>query len=197
VPLTHGGVQLAIPLRISYEGLDAHLQALLAGRPLTLQVPGRGQGTIAVDKLNIYPSGDRIAVGVHVNATMPDSYFNTRGWLYWTARPLLAGDGKAVNLGEIGSSKLAGHPLAGMLQELVDKHMQQGLAAAGQFDLTDSLTQTVERVKSGFAAQGGKLPIDMSNATIRLGHVVLGQDALFIEALFTAGEGTPAGGNGA
>jgi hypothetical protein len=187
-----GGVQLSIPLRITYDSLDAHLLALLTAHPLRLNTI-RGPGTIAVDKLNIYPSGDRIAVGAHLNATMPDSFFDTGGWVYWTARPQLAADGKGVQLSEIGFSKLGGNPVAQMLTNVVDAQMQKGLAAAGQLDLTQNLAKTAEQIKSGLGA--GKLAFDLSHATIKLGRIVAGEDALFIEAVFSAGSvDAPAGG---
>jgi hypothetical protein len=69
--------------------------------------------------------------------------------------------------------------------DLVDKEMQKGLAAAGQFDLTQSLAKTAQQVSSGLG--GGKLAFDLSNATIKVGRIVAGQDALFIEAVFSAG----------
>jgi hypothetical protein len=180
----HAGVTLAIPLRISYDSLDSHLLALLAAHPLHLNTP-RGPGTIAVDQLTIYPSGDRVAVGAHLNAKMPDSFFNTAGWVYWTARPQLSDDGKAVKLAQIGYSKLSSNPLARGFMDLVDKEMQKGLAAAGQFDLTQSLAKMAQQVSSGLG--GGKLAFDLSNATIKVGRIVAGQDALFIEAVFSAG----------
>jgi hypothetical protein len=187
-----GGVTLAIPLRITYDSLDAHLLALLGSHPLHLNTI-RGPGTIAVDELNIYPSGDRIAVGAHLNAKMPDSFFDTQGWVYWTARPTLSADGKGVRLAEIGYSKLSGNPVVRMLTNLVDKEMQKGLASAGQLDLTQSLAKTAEQVKSGLG--GGKLAFDLSNASIKVGRIVAGQDALFIEAVFSAGAtDSPAGG---
>lgn len=183
VALAPGGVHLAIPLRLSYGGLDAHLLALLAAHPLDLATP-RGPGKIAVDKLNIYPSGDLLAVGAHVQAKMPDSFFDDGGWVYWTARPQLV-DGKAVQLAGIGYSKLGSNPLTQSFIDLVDGQMHSGLAAAGQFDLTQSLAKGVAAVKSGLSQS--KLSFDLSNATIKVGRVVLGTDALYVEAVFNAG----------
>jgi hypothetical protein len=193
VPLAKGGVQLSIPLRISYQGLDEHLQALFGRKPLSFPTP-RGPAMLALNKFNIYPAGDKVAIGVHVNATFPDSYFNTGGWLYWTARPLLSADGKAVRLADIGYSQLADSELARMLRELLDKQIQSGLAAAGQFDLTESISKTTELVKSGLAGQGGKMSFDVGDATVKVGRVVLGQDALFVEAVFSSGADIVLGG---
>jgi hypothetical protein len=184
-PLAHGGVQLAIPLRISYEGLDAHLQSLLS-KPITFSTP-RGPAHLAVDKLNVYPAGDQLAVGVHVNATFPDKWFDTGGWLYLTARPILSADGKAVHLGEIGYSKLADNDIARTLTGLLDKQIRGLLASGGQFDLTDSISKATDLVKSGLGNQGGKMSFDMGDASIKLGRIVLGEDALFVEGLFTSG----------
>jgi hypothetical protein len=195
VALGQGGLKLAIPLRVTYAGLDTHLLSLLSSRPLHLNTP-RGPGTISVDGLTIYPSGDRIAVGVHLQAKMPDSFFSRAGWLYWSARPQLTADGKGVHLADIGSSRLAGNPVAHMLMDVLDKEMQKGLAVAGKLDFTESLAKTAEQMKSGLEGQGSKLSFDLSNATIKLGPIVAGQDALFIEALFSAGAETPPAGNG-
>lgn len=186
VPLAHGGVQLSIPLRISYQGLDDHLQALLARTPLTFATI-RGPAKILADKLNIYPSNDRLVVGVHVSATFPDSFFDTGGWLYLTARPILSADGKAVHLSQIDYSKLADNDLARMLTGFVDQQVRSHLATVGQFDLSDSISRATDLVKTGLAGQGGRMSFDVGDASIKLGRIVLGEDALFVEGLFTSG----------
>lgn len=186
VPVRPGGIQVAIPLRVSYQGLDAHLRSLLARAPLTFPTIA-GPGKISVDNLNIYPAGDKLAVGVHVSATLPDSFFDTGGWLYLTARPILGSDGKTVHLSEIGYSKLVDSDVARTLMSVVDKVIRDRLATAGQFDLTDSIARATSLVKTGMGSQGGKMSYDLGDASVKLGRIVLGEDALFVEGLFTSG----------
>jgi len=192
-PVTPGGVQLTVPLRISYAWLDAHLQSILARKPLSFATP-RGPATIALDKFNVYPAGDRLAVGVHLDATFPDSFFDSGGWLYLTARPVLVPEGKSVHLADIGYSKLTDSELARMVTSLLDKEIRGNLASGGQFDLTDNIAKATDLVKTGLA--NGKTGLDFKDASIKLGRLVLGEDALLVEGVFSSGGDINSPGSG-
>lgn len=186
MPQRPAGVQLAIPLRVSYQGLDAHLQSLLAHIPLTFSTV-RGPGRLSIDKLNIYPSGDLLAVGVHMSAAFPDRFFDTGGWLYLTARPILGADGKTLHLSQMDYSKLADSDVARTLRSVVDQAMRDRLVAGGQLDLSDTLAKATDLVAAGMSPKGGKLSLDLQDASVKLGPVVLGEDALFVEGLLSSG----------
>src|SRR5439155_1677926 len=44
---------------------------------------------IAVNTVEIYPSGGRLAVGLGFAATTPEASMNATGWLYLVGRPVL------------------------------------------------------------------------------------------------------------
>jgi len=181
-----GALQLAVPLRISYEGLAAHLETTLAGKPYSLRSP-LGATTVTVDKVTVYPAGERIAVGAHIKAVLPVHVLATRGWLYLTARPVVSPDGRAVHLADIGYSRILDSTLARFLTVLLDGEIRERLAAAGQLDLTERIAKAKELLKSGLAKHSGPLSVELGEEDLRLGRIVPGRDDLFVEGLFTSG----------
>jgi hypothetical protein len=186
VPLRHGALRAAIPLRMSYEGLTAHLQSSLAGKTFSLPTPA-GAGTLAMDDITVYPAGDRIAVGAHINAKLPDRFLTTRGWVYLTARPEVSADGQFVRLADISYSRIMDSTLVNMLTVLLDGQIREGLASAGKLDFTSSIEKAKEVLKAGLAKHSAQLSVDMGEPSLRLGRIVPGAGALFVEGLFSSG----------
>lgn len=182
VALQSGRLQLAIPLRISYQSLAAHLQGAFAGKQFSLP----DGVTVVMDKATVYPAGERIAVGAHVKMSLPGHFLSTRGWLYLTARPVVSADGKAVHLADITYSRVLDGSLARVLTPFLDGEIRQRLAATGEIDLTDRIAKVKELLQAGLAQHSGPMSIDLGAADLRLGRIVPGRDALFVEGLFSS-----------
>jgi hypothetical protein len=185
VPLKPGAIQLALPLRISYEGLETHLESLLTGKPFSFTTPA-GAATMTTDQLTVYPAGERIVVGAHVTAKLPGHFLSTRGWVYLTARPVVSPDGKSVRLADIAYSRILDSELARILTVLLDGEIRDRLVAAGQFDLSPTIAKAKELLKSGLAQHSGKVAVETGDPSLRLGRIVPGGGALFVEGLFTS-----------
>jgi hypothetical protein len=185
VPLTQGALHLAVPLRVSYEGLESHL-ASLTGKTLTMQTPA-GEATLTADQIVVYPAGERIAVGAHVEAHLPGHFLATRGWLYVTARPVVSADGKAVRFADISYSRILDNQLAGLLTLMLDGQIRDRLASAGQFDLSPTIAKAKELLSRGLSEHSQRVAVKMGDPVLRLGRIVPGAGALFVEGLFTSG----------
>lgn len=185
VALKPGALQLAVPLRISYEGLESRLSTLLQ-KQLSMQTPA-GEATLVADELIVYPAGERIAVGAHVRAHLPGQYLNSRGWLYVTARPVVSPDGRAIRFADITYSRILDNRLTNLLTLMMDSQIREQLTRAGQFDLSPTIAKARELLSQGLAQHSRQLEIHMGEPSLRLGRIIPGAGALFIEGLFSSG----------
>jgi len=185
VPLKEGALQLAVPLRISYEGLESRL-ASLTGKTVSLKTPA-GVATLVADEITVYPAGERIAVGAHVHAQLPGHMLSTRGWLYVTARPVVSPDGRSVGFADISYSRILDSQLANLLTVMLDSEIRDRLTRAGQFDLSPTLAKAKQLLSQGLAQHGQQVALDMGEANLRLGRIIPGAGSLFVEGLFTSG----------
>lgn len=185
VPLRRAALRLSLPLRIAYDGMAARLQSAFA-KPLKVTTPA-GAATITLDEITVYPAGERIAVGAHIRAELPGHFLATRGWLYWTARPVVSRDGRAVQLADMGGSRIRDSELAGTLAALLDGELRSRLAAAGEIDLTGRIANARSSLTSTLTRHIGATSIEMSRARMGLGRIVPGAAALFVEGVFNSG----------
>jgi hypothetical protein len=185
VPLKDGALQLSIPLRISYEGLESRL-ASLTGKTVTLKTAA-GVATLVADEITVYPAGERIAVGAHVHAQLPGHLLSTRGWLYVTARPVVSPDGRSVCLADISYSRILDSQLANLLTVMLDSEIRGRLTSAGQFDLSPTLAKAKQLLSQGLAEHTPLIAVDLGESNLRLGRIIPGAGSLFVEGLFSSG----------
>jgi hypothetical protein len=184
VPLKQAGLQLTVPLRISYEGLESRL-ASLTGKALSLATPA-GDATLIADQIVVYPAGERIAVGAHVHAQLPGRMLSTRGWLYVTARPVVSPDGRSVRFADISYSRLLDSRIANVLTVMLDSQIRDRLTSAGQFDLSPTIAKAKELLAHGLAEHNKQVSLDMGEPSLRIGRIIPGAGSLLVEALFTS-----------
>jgi hypothetical protein len=88
IPVTSDRINLILPIRAGWAELSAAATAALASQEFTTDTPA-GRATVVVDRIEIYPSGQRIALALHIAASVPGRLLDTRGWVYLTAEPTL------------------------------------------------------------------------------------------------------------
>ncbi len=186
IPLTSGALELAVPLRVSYESIEKHAMSAVAGMPLSLQTPV-GTASIRIDKITTYPSDGRIAIGAHVAIALPDRLFGTRGWVYLTARPVVSSDGTGVRFEDLSYSRLLDNELGWGLTLLLDGEIRRRLSALGQVEFGDTIATTEGILKSALANRAGEFSLDIGEPTLRLRRIIPGRDALFVEGLLRSG----------
>jgi hypothetical protein len=93
-PPADTGFHLALPVTLTWRELSALANAEVAGQTWSLPGKGARAGTLSVEAIELYPSGDRIAVAVAYTAQSPIR--DTDGTLYLTGRPVLDHDTRTV-----------------------------------------------------------------------------------------------------
>ena len=88
IPVTSDRFSLAVPIRASWVDLSKEVTSQVVGRVFEAN-SAIGHASVIIDKIEVYPSGQQIALAVHLAANLPGRWLNTKGWLYLTATPVL------------------------------------------------------------------------------------------------------------
>lgn len=80
------GFKVVVPTAIGYDAISAELSNAFADQPLRLE-EANGQSTISIRHVRVYPAGKRLVVGIKIDADLPNTWLDTRGWVYFLATP--------------------------------------------------------------------------------------------------------------
>jgi hypothetical protein len=86
IPATSNRISLALPLRVRWEDLSNAATNLVSGQVFGADSLA-GHSSITIDKIEVYPSGQQIVLALHISASLPGKWLNSRGWIYLTAAP--------------------------------------------------------------------------------------------------------------
>lgn len=183
VSADRGELSLAVPLKVPYGLLKSEAMKELSGKTLT-----SGDARFGIHDLEIYPSGERIALGVGFSADLPWRVFDAKGMLWLTARPVVEGDGKIVRLEDIEVSRQVDNTLWNVLTVALSGVIHDQLEEAARYDLSADAARAVGEIAAAVAdpARTGGVRFTVENADIALGQVVAEEDGIAVEGLFGA-----------
>lgn len=78
-----------LPLVLPYDALEAELREFLRIQERWAPIPDRPDSYLTVHDVELYPSGDALAVGLHFSADLPDRWLDARGSVYLQGRPIV------------------------------------------------------------------------------------------------------------
>lgn len=183
VSADRGELSLAVPLKVPYRLLKAEAMKELAGKTLT-----SGDARFEIHDLDIYPSGDRLAVGVTFSTDIPWRIFDARGMVWVTARPVVEGDGKIVRLEDVEVSRQVDNALWSVLTVAFRDVIHDQLEAAARYDLSPEAERAVAGIAEAVSdpARTGGVRFQLEHADIGIGRIVAEEEALAVEGLLKA-----------
>ncbi|MCO5146318.1 MAG: DUF4403 family protein [Aquamicrobium sp.] len=183
VSTEQGELSLAVPLKVPYRLLKAEAMKELAGKTLT-----SGDARFEVHDLDIYPSGDRLAVGVAFSTDIPWRIFDAKGMVWVTARPVVEGDGKIVRLEDVEVSRQVDSALWSVLTAAFRDVIHDQLEAAARYDLSPDADRAVAGITEAVSdpARTGGVRFQLEHADIGVGRIVAEEEALAVEGLLKA-----------
>jgi hypothetical protein len=171
--------ELAVPVRLGYDALQRRLAAALTGRDWGGDT-AVGHIGITVEQVDLYPAGDRLAVGLKVRLATPDSSLSGGGWLYATGRPVLDADGQTLRLADLALAPLLDNQLWSTVSQLFLKPLQEALEQHAALPLDQPLAELQRRLQAGltdFAARNG-IRATLGGLGLRVREVRVGAQAL-------------------
>lgn len=145
-----GQINLAVPLALTYGTIREEALAALGSEPQVIATPA-GEVSVIVKDLEVYPSGERIALGVSFSADLPGNPFDTQGVLWLSARPIVDAEGRQVRLEEIAMTRQLESPLWGALTAAFEEEIEAELARAVTYDLTADIARATQAIEAAAA----------------------------------------------
>lgn len=180
-----GAVEINLPVRLGYDRLEAELTRQLAGRVFTGRTPA-GEVRLSVEEVTVYPSGERLALGVRFTAGHGARALSASGWAYLVARPVLSADGRTVGLEEVGLTRQVDNELWSALSALFNDQISALVARSAVFPLDAPIAAATDRLGAalaGLEAETG-IRVTLEAPDVALTALVPAADALEVVARF-------------
>jgi hypothetical protein len=129
-----GIVTIAMPVSATFEQLIRGARAELLRRSFTFDVGGK-PGSVRFQEVEIFPSGNRVAVGLRFAADIPGRLFSVSGTLYAAARPEISPDGMVLSFADVQFGRILDNDLWNVLSVLFEGDIKELLTRNTRFDL--------------------------------------------------------------
>ena len=179
-----GRIDLAVPLSLGYDTIRSAAMAALGGQPLVLETEA-GEILVEVADLDIYPSGDRLAIGADFSAEMPRRLFDTGGTLWLTARPVISEGGAGIALRDIEVTRQLDSTLWSLATAAFEAQIRAVLAQAAVIDLGDQGAAAIKAAAAAVGSRGG-VYLDLRTRDLVLEEITISADRLVVEAIYVA-----------
>lgn len=182
-----GRIELAVPVSVAYSTLAFEALQALNEKPIIIESEA-GPISVAIDDLEVFPSGDRLAVGVHFAADLPRRIFDASGWVWLTALPVVEKEGTAVRLQDVKLSRQIDNAIWRVPTAAFQTMIEREIEAAGQYDLSPAITEAVAAINDAIQdpSKTGGVRFLVSEPGMQLGRIGLGQQELTVEVLMSA-----------
>lgn len=186
-PSQDGFINLAVPLELSYPTIREQALAALGERPLLIDTPA-GAAVLTVDDLRVHPGGGALALGVDVEIDAPGTLFDTHGKVWLAANPVVEADGTRVRLASVALLQQLESPVWNALAGAFQTRIEEGVTRAATYDLTAVIADASRTIQNAVASHWIEgVRFTLTDPDLRLGRIVVDDDALIVEGLATAG----------
>lgn len=185
VAAEHSKLALVVPLKASYDILRTEALKAIGTKTFSRQIES-GEIHLKVIDIEIYPVGDKLALGIRFSAGLPWRVFNVTGIVWLTAKPTVDASGKIVTLEGIESTRQLDNEIWNVVSILLKDTINAELNKAARYDLTPLVTNTIAAIQTTISEQSKSDGIIFSliDPDIHLGGVTAEKLGLSIEGIF-------------
>ncbi|WP_173050047.1 DUF4403 family protein [Bosea sp. ANAM02] len=183
-----GMLSVALPLSADYPTINKvvndQIKAQLAKKPIVADTPA-GAVKVDVDEVEIYPSGDRLAVGAKFKASIPGRIFDAKGTVWLTTNPTPAADGRSLTLADIKLTRAIDNQLWSLLTAALNTQLVQALQEHSKVEFGKEIDEAIAKAKTILAdpKQTQGVLVNVKKIEAKLGRVAPTEQALVVEAL--------------
>ncbi len=162
-------LNVALAANVGYPRLASVLKPAVVGKSFGGKTAA-GDVKIQVEDIDVYPSQGRVVVGVKVRADLPGRIFDTRGWIYLTATPVVDESGTKVRLSDLNYSAAIDNALWQAFATVFDDQIRRTLEANASIDLQPVLAEQGEvlmRQINAASIPGGKIKADVPEVKVK------------------------------
>lgn len=187
IPISPGRFSIAIPISTQYYTFEALANQLLTGKKFVTPTP-IGKATILPIRVEVYPSGDKIAIGISFAVEYPIFFLNSSGTVWLTAKPTAIDNGRRIQLSDVRVTEKFSNPIwnfaAVVLQETITKAVADGFELDLNPPLSQSENQLVKIIDE--AGQGSGVSMNARDVKIGVGRILTNDKVFQIEAILDA-----------
>lgn len=187
IPAVPSELALNLPVRIGYDTLVREAEAALVGKEFSAESEA-GESRVRIREVEVFPSGDRLALGLSFRADLPSRLLDAEGWIYVLGSPTVSDDGTTVSVEDVSFARIVDNDAWNLLSAVFENRIVSELEDALTFDVSPQLEEMRQRVEEGFRDDQGNVPVSVSLAdvSISLGPIVPADSFLEATALFRA-----------
>lgn len=179
-----GRFSLAVPLPIPYAALGEAGAQRLKNKPIRV-----GAAAITPIGVEIFPSNDKLAVGVTFRADVRGAMRGRTGTVWFTASPTIDNNGHAVRLNDLTMTRKTGSRLWPAVAAPVNTQLSKTIGATYGYDFSWLVRDAKAKIDQAIAnpKNTANVKVNVSNDDLHLGRSALFPQNLVVEGLFTAG----------
>jgi len=140
VPLAPGKIELALPLRASYQRFNEAIAREVKGKTFSNDTSA-GHVAVTVEDAEVYPSGDKVAIGVKFKAQTPSRWFDASGSVYLAGTPTVENEGRVLALTDPTFTRILDNELWNALSALFESQIRGTIAKSARVDLSEPIAQ--------------------------------------------------------
>jgi hypothetical protein len=188
---TAGKLSVAIPLTADYETLSKiateQVAKQIAQRPLSVDTPV-GPITIKPSNVEIYPSGDKVAVGIKFDADIPGRVFDANGTIWLTAHLETTPNGRGLHFSEVTLTRKIDNELWASAASILSDLLPKILAEKSIIDFGPKIDEAVKKAQSILSdpKQTKDVVLTVRNIDVKLGRITPTEKVLVVEGLLDA-----------
>lgn len=177
---------VALPVRVSYEVLRTALGVSLEGKSFTGDT-ALGKATVTVKRVEVYPSGERLVIGLKVAADLPSKWFDVSGDVYLLAKPVVDTPTK-LRLAEIGFARKLDSPFWEVATAVFEKQIIAKITEVGHYDLTRDIDSAKTALNKALQDAGSTpgVTVTLSDISMGIGRIAVASTELAVEGVFSA-----------
>lgn len=182
-----GLLAVALPLQVDYAIVESEVMKSFAGKSFDIQ-GAAGKSSIIINSIELYPSGNKLAVGVTFTADLPSKFFDTSGTIWLSGEPVVDPTGKILSLKDAMVTRQVDNGLWNVLsaafQDTINSEIQKNL----HYDLSADESKAIRDIQTSVAdsSKTGGILFLVTEPKIKFGRVIAGEKSFVIEALLDA-----------
>lgn len=175
---------IKLPIRAPYSVIKQAVASQMIGKKFSESTP-LGQASVAINDIDVYPSGDKLVVGLHISARAPGKVADTQGVVYVFATPFVANGNKVVLHG-IGFSEVLDNDFWKWASVIFEGRIIKELERNSVFDLSSQIAASQNDIAEKLKSVSPGLSAEIVNPKLALGRLVAAKDEVAAEVIYEA-----------
>ncbi|HUN42800.1 MAG TPA: DUF4403 family protein [Acetobacteraceae bacterium] len=150
IPAMPGLLTIALPVRASYDCLRTAILEEIAHKPFAAGVVG-GMATVIVNDVYLYPSDDRVVLGLAFRAQIPGRLFDASGKVFLTAKPATENGGMVVRMLDVTLARQLDNPIWDLASVILEGQITKSIEDKVRVNLTPQINKVILDLKTKLA----------------------------------------------